>query len=237
MGTRAVSSSRRLREHEFVVGTCAGVVAVAALIVGSEEGGFNGPSLHPRIFAWVSAGVLLVAGVVASRSLASGFGGIATKRTFETAGAAVRFLLTGVGFVIVLFGVFAVLGVSVSHLLIGAGLAGIVLGIAAQQTLGNVFAAIVLLFARPFAVGDHIRIRSGAMGGLFDVWVLEVGLTYVTVRTDDGVLKLPNSAVLAAGIGQLPRTPDPQQPTDVGTAAIDPTGSEQRGARRDEDSG
>jgi small-conductance mechanosensitive channel len=212
MGAHTTSASRRLREHEFVVGTCAGVVAVAALIVGSEEGGFSGPSLHPRIFAWVSAGVLLISGVVASRSLAEGFGGMATKRTYATAGAAVRFLLTAVGFVIVLFGVFAVLGVSVSHLLIGAGLAGIVLGIAAQQTLGNVFAAVVLLFARPFAVGDHIQIRSGAMGGVLDVWVLEVGLTYVTVRTDDGVLKLPNSAVLAAGLGQLPRTSDLQQP-------------------------
>jgi len=210
MEDRAATSSQRLREHEFIVGAIAGTIAIAALIVGSEEGGFSGPALHPKIFAWVSAAVLLVFGVIASRSLASGLGGIATKRTFATAGAAVRLMLTGLGLVIVLFGVFAVLGVSVSHLLIGAGLAGIVLGIAAQQSLGNVFAAIVLLFARPFAVGDHIRIRSGAMGGIIDAWVLEVGLTYVTVRTDEGQLKLPNSAVLAAGIGQLPRTPDPQ---------------------------
>lgn len=212
MHSRAGSSGQRVREHEFVVGACAGVIAVAALIVGSEEGGFSGPALHPKIYAWVSAAVLLISGVVASRSLASGLGGMATRRTYATAGAAVRLLLTGVGFVIVLFGVFAVLGVSVSHLLIGAGLAGIVLGIAAQQSLGNVFAAIVLLFARPFAVGDHIRIRSGAMGGILDAWVLEVGLTYVTVRTDDGLLKLPNSAVLAAGIGQLPRSAPPQTP-------------------------
>jgi small-conductance mechanosensitive channel len=211
MEPRVASQSQRLREHEFVVGGLAGIVAIAALVVGSEEGGFTGPSLDPKIYAWVSAAVLLVFGVVAARSLASGLGGIATKRTFATAGAAVRLMLTGLGFVIVLFGVFAVLGVSVSHLLIGAGLAGVVLGIAAQQTLGNVFAAMVLLFARPFAVGDHIRIRSGALGGTLDAWVLEVGLTYVTVRTDEGVLKLPNSAVLAAGIGQLSRSPDPQQ--------------------------
>ena len=34
--------------------------------------------------------------------------------------------------------------------------------------------------------------------------VLEIGLVYVTVRTDDGVFKLPNSSILAAGVGQLP---------------------------------
>jgi small-conductance mechanosensitive channel len=222
MDPRAERTSRRLRDREFVVGALSGIIAIAALIVGSEQGGFSGPALHPKVFAWVSATVLLVFGVVASRSLASGLGGVATKRTFATAGAAVRLLLTGLGLVIVLFGVFAVLGVSVSHLLIGAGLAGIVLGIAAQQSLGNVFAAIVLLFARPFAVGDHIRIRSGAMGGILDVWVLEVGLTYVTVRTDEGLLKLPNSAVLAAGIGQLSRTPDDQQTLP----GVEPQGTE-----------
>jgi hypothetical protein len=94
--------------------------------------------------------------------------------------------------------------VSIDHLLVGAGLAGIVLGIAAQQSLGNVFAALVLLLARPFKVGDHVRIRSGALGGIFEAWVLEVSLTYVTVRTDDGDLKIPNSAMLAAGVGKLP---------------------------------
>jgi hypothetical protein len=96
----------------------------------------------------------------------------------------------------------AVLGVSLDHLLIGAGIAGIILGVAAQQSLGNIFAAIVMLFARPFVVGDHIRIRSGVTGVL-DVKVLGIGLTYVTVMTDDGVLRVPNSIMLGAGIGHL----------------------------------
>ncbi len=105
------------------------------------------------------------------------------------------------------------LGVSLSHLLIGAGLAGIILGIAGQQSLGNIFAAIVMLFARPFVVGDDIRIRSGALGGVFDVRVLGIGLTYVTVRTEDGILKIPNSAMLAAGVGRpSPASAPPGEP-------------------------
>ena len=116
----------------------------------------------------------------------------------------------------VVFAVFAVLEVSIDHLLVGAGLAGVVLGIAAQQSLGNVFAALVLLLARPFKIGDHVRIRSGALGGVFDAWILEVSLTYVTLRTDDGDLKIPNSAMLA--VGQLPGTrADPVMPkADLG---------------------
>jgi hypothetical protein len=118
--------------------------------------------------------------------------------------------------VVVLFGVLAVLDVSVEKLLVGAGLAGVVLGIAATQSLGNVFAGLVIIFARPFAVGDHIRIRSGQLGGVFDGWVIEMSLTYTTLRLDDGPWKIPNGALLAAGVGQLPRTttvpPLPQVP-------------------------
>ncbi len=113
------------------------------------------------------------------------------------------------------FSALTVLDVSVERLLVGAGLAGVVLGIAAQQSLGNIFAGFVLIFARPFVVGDHIRIRSGALGGILDVWVLEMSLTYVTVRADDGVLKIPNTAMLAAGVGKLPLEPAQPGPTQT----------------------
>jgi hypothetical protein len=67
--------------------------------------------------------------------------------------------------------------------------------------------------ARPFQVGDHIRVRAGALGGIFDAWVWEMSLTYVTLHTEEGLLKIPNSAMLAAGIGQLPADNPPGGPT------------------------
>jgi small-conductance mechanosensitive channel len=187
-----------------VIGIVFGIVAVAALVGGSEFGKFHAAAMHSKVIGWASAVILLVSGVIATRHLASALGRLVTVQSIAAAGAAVRLLATGIGYVVVLFAVFGVLGVSIDHLLVGAGVAGVVLGIAAQQSLGNVFAGLVLLFARPFRVGDHIRIRSGALGGIFDVFVLEVSLTYVTVHTEDGQLKIPNSAMLAAGIGQLP---------------------------------
>ena len=201
------------RERDWVIGTIASIVAVAALVGGSEFGKFHASAMHSKVIGWASAVILLVAGVIATRHIASALGRLVTARSIAAAGAAVRLLATGIGYVVVLFAVFGVLGVSIDHLLVGAGVAGVVLGIAAQQSLGNVFAGLVLLFARPFRVGDHIRIRSGALGGIFDVFVLEVSLTYVTVHTDDGQLKIPNSAMLAAGIGQLPgKFGDPDPP-------------------------
>jgi small-conductance mechanosensitive channel len=108
--------------------------------------------------------------------------------------------------VLLLIVLFTTLGVSLQKILIGAGLIGVILGIAAQQSLGNIFAALVLLFARPFAVGDTIRIRSGVVG-VVDATVLATGLTYVSVKTDDGLLKIPNAIMLGAGIGHLDPAP------------------------------
>ncbi len=212
------------RGHDWAVGTAAAVVAVAALVGGSEFGNVHTSSLDPKLVAWISGAVLLVAGVIATRRFASALGRLVAKGSIPAAAAAIRLAAAAVGYVMVAFAVLGVLEVSIDHLLIGAGVLGIVLGIAAQQSLGNVFAAIVLLLARPFAVGDHVRIRSGALGGIFDARVVEISLTYVTVRTEEGVLNLPNSAVLAAGVGPLP-------PTGAGPAASE--GSEPRPGGQD----
>jgi small-conductance mechanosensitive channel len=181
----------------------AGVVAVGALVVGSEYGGFRGAALHTKVIAWVGAAVLLVFGILAVARISTALSHLAQRRSVPAAGGAVRVLSAGLGYLAVVFAVLAVLKVSVEQLLVGAGLAGVVLGIAAQQSLGNVFAGLVLMLARPFGVGDHVRVRSGALGGIFDACVREMSLTYVTMSTDDGDLKVPNSAMLAAGVCQL----------------------------------
>jgi small-conductance mechanosensitive channel len=193
---------RRLAPREWVVSVSSAVLAIAAVVVGTDLGKFHGPSLHARIIAWISAVVLAVAGTVAVRRLSTGLSHLVTPRSHLGAAAIVRFVMSGLGFLILIFSLFAVFGVSLQHLLIGAGVTGIVLGIAAQQSLGNVFASLVLLFARPFVVGDRIRLRSGAIGTL-DATVVGIGLTYVTLQTDEGVLRVPNSAMLASGIGHL----------------------------------
>lgn len=188
-------------KREWLKATVAGVVALAALIVGTAFGKITQSSTHAKVIGWSAALVLLIAGASAVRFLAKGLGQQLARRSSLGAGATLRLIATAVGYLILLFAMFAVLGVSLQHLLIGAGLAGIILGIAAQQSLSNLFAAIVLLITRPFVVGDVIRVRSGVLGVL-DCEILGIGLTYVTVQTDDGVLKIPNSAMLAAGIGR-----------------------------------
>ncbi len=207
--TEHASPSKR---RGLVVGGAAGLIALAALVAGSAFGDITKHELNPRLVGWISAAVLLVFGALATTRLSMVFGRHVASTSMPAAGGAVRIISAAVGYLIVIFGVLAVLNVSIEHLLVGAGLAGIVLGIAAQQSLGNVFAGLVLILARPFRVGDRVRVRSGSLGGIFDARVREMTLTYVTLQTVEGDYKIPNSAMLAAGVARTPRTPLPGAP-------------------------
>jgi hypothetical protein len=99
--------------------------------------------------------------------------------------------------------------IAVTQLVVGGALTGVLVGIAAQQSLANVFAGIVLLLARPFQVGDRVGIRSGALSGLIEGTVSEVSVTYVRLETEKGPIHLPNSQVLAAAVGPAGAVPSP----------------------------
>ncbi|HQU26516.1 MAG TPA: mechanosensitive ion channel family protein [Acidimicrobiales bacterium] len=219
MSRRDPLNLRHSVAHEWVVGFAALAVTIAAVTVGASLGRVAHAALHQRVIAWVSAIVVVLVGSYAVRHLATALGRVVATGRNLGAGASLRLVASGFGYLVIIFSFFGTLGLSLTHLLVGAGLVGVVLGIAAQQSLANVFAAVVLLFARPFVVGDTIRIRSGVVGTM-DVLVLGIGLTYVTVKTEDGVLKIPNSIVLGSGIGRsldiggMTHHPEPASGTD-----------------------
>ena len=99
--------------------------------------------------------------------------------------------------------------IPITQLVVGGALTGVLVGIAAQQSLANVFAGMVLLVARPFRVGDHVGIRSGSLGGLLEGTVSEVSVTYVRLETSNGPVYVPNSQVLAAAVGPAGAVPSP----------------------------
>ncbi len=129
--------------------------------------------------------------------------------------AVVRYTLVLVGAVTTLVVTLVLFGIPVGQLLLGGALTSVFVGIAAQQALSNVFAGLVLLLARPFKVGDSIRLRAGALSGELGGTVSEIGITYLRLATPDGVLYVPNSQVLNAVVGPLPpgtRLPSPSPP-------------------------
>ncbi len=107
----------------------------------------------------------------------------------------VRFVLVGIGAAIVLS---AVWGTDLGGLMAALGVGSIVIGLALQDTLGNLMAGIAMLFERPFNNGDLIRI------GDHEGWVSETNWRAVRMRTRTGdLLVLPNSIIATETIRNL----------------------------------
>jgi small-conductance mechanosensitive channel len=201
-----VDPTRKLvRRPRFRRALATGSGALLALVVGSAVASRHAHTFAGRLLLDTPGLVFFVLAVVCARSTASELDDLARWRGGHNAGAAMRMLVTGFGYLVALVGTLSLLSVPVGHFLLGGAIAGVVLGIAAQQSLGNVFAGFVLLVARPFTVGNYIRVRSGALGGEFYGTVTSMSLTYVSVLTEQGLLKVPNSSLLAAAVGPWPR--------------------------------
>ncbi len=79
-------------------------------------------------------------------------------------------------------------------LLAGAGVASVVLGLAAQNTLGNLIAGMTLLLYRPFQVGDRVQVTAPT--GLETGVVQVITLGYTILRTENNRrIVVPNSAM------------------------------------------
>jgi small-conductance mechanosensitive channel len=131
--------------------------------------------------------------------------------------AVVRYTIVLLGVILTIAITLVLLKVPVSQLLVGGAFVTIIITIAGQQSLSNIFAGLVLLLSRPFQVGDAILLRSGALSGQIEGTVTEIGITYLRLDTGNGVLLLPNSQVLAAAVShQTQAAPRPGGPEHDG---------------------
>ena len=161
-----------------------------------------------RLLAIVGGILVAAAGVIAVRAASSAIRAAADSQGEERRAGPLAFLVSVIGYIIVLLAVLGALDIPVGKILLGGALTGVIVGIAAQQSLGNFFAGIVLLMARPFSVGERVVMRSGPLGGPYEGLVTEMTMFYVHMLTDEGPLLLPNAGVLAAAIGPGVASPD-----------------------------
>lgn len=225
--TRIAAPGRAARPH-VVRGVLAAAVAIAGIVLANSgqlfENRDGGPDARDvtateLTLSIVGALVLLVAGVAATRSFAKAVRRAMEEHTGDARGAAVGTVVTFVGYGIVILSTLSSLDVELQGLLLGGALTGVVVGIAAQQTLGNFFAGLVLLMVRPFTIGDHVVLRSSPLGGEYEGTVTDMSLFYVRMLTKRGPVVLPNAGVLAAAVGPGARSADPDPEPDDGDAA------------------
>jgi small-conductance mechanosensitive channel len=156
----------------------------------------------------IAAVIALVAiGWVLATDIGRAAGPTFLRRMDPATAGTVGFLIRLLTIVITLVVALDIAGTTPQTLAVGGAFTAVVLGLAAQQTLGNVFAGMVLLSARPFRVGERVRLQAGAVGGSVEGIVSSLGLLYTTLTRGADQIMVPNNVVLAAAVVPL-KEPD-----------------------------
>jgi small conductance mechanosensitive channel len=147
--------------------------------------------------------VLMILGWAIARDIGRGLGPALFRRLEPATAGTVGFVIRLVTVVVALFVALRVAGIEAKTLALGTAFTAVIFGLAAQQTLGNLIAGTVLLSARPFRVGERVRLQGGPLAGQLEGTVSSLGLLYTTFATGDDSILVPNSVVLNVAVAPL----------------------------------
>lgn len=174
------------------------LIIIASLVTGLLAGYLSDHGLVPKNYVLlIYAIIVLVAGYLVIRVVNGILKKVVEPSLGPTHAQGIKNFFSVIAGIVLIVLVFGVLGFNLTAVLIGAGFLGIVLGLAGQQVLGNIFAGLSLLISRPFKIGDRVNMVS-SLGSVTGT-VQEIGIFYTHVLMDNGLpVVLPNSAVLGA---------------------------------------
>ncbi|MEJ2774847.1 mechanosensitive ion channel family protein [Sulfolobaceae archaeon RB850M] len=162
--------------------------------------------------------IIVLVGIISvnliAKSLKSKVGDYIGKTTSESISLVVQIL----GYTIIGIIALTTLHVGISSALFGGTVLGLVLGLAIQTSLSNVFAGLFLILSKPFNIGDRVTITTWQYGLLAPVYppkfwsndflipgytgiITDISLMYTTILTDENVvMKIPNSIMIQAAV-------------------------------------
>ena len=150
---------------------------------------------------------LMILGWAIARDIGRGLGPPLFRRLDPATAGTVGFLIRLTTVALALVVALGVAGVEARTLALGGAFTAVIVGLAAQQTLGNLIAGTVLLSARPFRVGERVRLQGGPLAGQIEGTVSSLGLLHTTFAKGEDSIMVPNSVVLNVAILPL-REPD-----------------------------
>ncbi len=162
--------------------------------------------------------IILLGGVILTSIISSLIKKTVSASVSATVGEGLKVMTQLVGYVVTLVAVFSLIKIGLTSILFSGTVVGLVLGLASQDVLSNVFGGLVLFTSRPFSIGDRITVSTWQYGldiatyppkyysydflipGYTGV-VTDISLIYTSIVTDDGVpLKIPNSIMIQAAV-------------------------------------
>lgn len=192
----AMQAARRARRHLLLL-----IPLVAGVVLGfvyrQELFGIDVPV---RLGA---AGLLILLGYPLARDLGRFLSPWLNRHLDPATAGTVAFLIRLGLLLLVLLVALRFAGLRPGTLAVGGAITAVIFGLAAQQTLGHIIAGMVLVSARPFRVGDRVRLQAGGVAGQLEGVVTSVSLLYTSFARGEDTIMVPNSVVLAAAVVPL----------------------------------
>ncbi len=154
---------------------------------------------------YVTAALLVLIGWGLARAVAKGIAPALIKRMDPATAGSVGFLVRLLTIFVVVLASLSIAGVKPETLAVGGAFTAVVLGLAAQQTLGNVIAGATLLGARPFRVADRVRVQGAGIN--VEGTVASLGLFYTVLISGADRILIPNSVLMSVAVMPL-KEPD-----------------------------
>jgi small conductance mechanosensitive channel len=196
LASQAAERARRARREALVL---LPLVAIVIVLWALREEVF-GTDVPVRIAAAV---LLAVIGWRFARDLGRVIGPRLLARSDPGTASTVAFLVQLLTLVVVTVVALRLVDLDPRAIAVGGAVTAVVLGLAAQSTLGNLIAGIVLITSRPFRVGERVRMQGGTLGGEIEGTVASIGLIYTILARGAERVLVPNNAVLGASIVPL----------------------------------
>ena len=191
------AAARRSKGGALVI-----VALIASVLFAFTERKTLFPGYGPEVrVATVILLVLLGWGL--ARSLARGFAPMLYRRLEPGTAGTVGFMLRLLTIVLATVVALRIAGLQAGTLAIGGGFTAVVVGLAAQQTLGNMLAGLVLITNRPFRVGERVRLQAGPLAGQVEGVVGQLGLFYTTLVSGADRILVPNGVLIQCAVTPL----------------------------------
>lgn len=190
-------SRKALRRARLQIIVTAPLLAGVLVLYGRRDD-FAGADTPIRVVTVVA---LLMLGWALTRDVGRLLGPALFRRMDPPTAGTVGFLIRLGGILIITAVALRIAGLGSEQLAVGGAFTAIIAGLAAQQTLGNLFAGLVLLSARPFRVGDRVALQGSGIE--LEGVVSSLGLLYTTFDAGENTTMVPNSSVLNVAVTPL----------------------------------
>jgi small conductance mechanosensitive channel len=161
---------------------------------------FPGYGLEVRI---ATVFLLVILGWGLARTMARGFAPGLYRRLEPGTAGTIGFLVRLITILVMIVVALRIAGLQANALVVGGGFTAVVVGLAAQQVLGNLLAGLVLITNRPFRVGERVRLQAGPLAGQLEGVVGQLGLFYTTVVQGADRILVPNGVLIQCAVTPL----------------------------------